>query len=417
RLRALLTEGRQAEVREAALELSLDPPRTVVERLPLARLLIDVDLARRAVAILKEERLDADARDVLALAYARTGDRVRARMLLDEQAADATESSLTHRVRGEMLLGELKWAEARAALNESLLRSPDDPFTLVLIAASHHYENDVVTEERILRDARRRFPHDPIVAGRLGELVLALRPTDAGSLAEVVRLLRQAAHRLPLNEGFRERLSVALMSLEDWREAVKVLVALTERWPENPAHWNRLGLVRGHLGDLEGAVEAFESATKCGTCEGMERYLIFLNLGNAQLQMADRTEERAKWGRAAWRTFQAAQTIVPQDARALIGMAKSTVETDPTGDQVHAAIQMYERAIELFKGGRYPPAVVHEAHLNVALLYTDLWVRDPEAESEGKRKALWHFEEAAKLVPPERWHPSARSAYDDLRSE
>ncbi|MEN8151944.1 MAG: hypothetical protein ABFS86_19170, partial [Planctomycetota bacterium] len=49
RLRALLTEGRQAEVREAALELSLDPPRTVVERLPLARLLIDVDLARRAV--------------------------------------------------------------------------------------------------------------------------------------------------------------------------------------------------------------------------------------------------------------------------------------------------------------------------------------------------------------------------------
>jgi len=408
--RALFEEGKQAEAREAATQLSFDPPRTVEGRLPLARLLIEVGVARRAVGILKDERLTPEARDVLAWAYLRAGDRVRARREVQAQVGAGTASGLTHRLRGELFLLELRPRDARAALTESLGRDPDDPMTYVLLAGAHMQEAERETAESVLRDAHRRFPSSAVVSGSLAEVVLSVPDPDTAARAEAVTLFRAAARRLPLEAGYAQGLAVNLYELGEFAEAERELVAITTRWPERAGEWNRLGLARLRLEKVEEAVAAFERAVSVGQMPSARRLECFLNLGNAQLVMADRGGDRGKWGRAAWRVFESARKLNPGDARVWVGLAKSTVETDPTGEKIRAAVTLYQKALAIDAGS-------FEANLNVALLFYELWIRDVERESEGKRRALFHFRAAEGVVSRGEWHPAARRTFAELEGK
>jgi predicted Zn-dependent protease len=408
--RALLAEGKQAEAREAATALSRDLPRSLEGRLPLARLLIDTGNARRAVVILKDERLTPEARDLLALAYLRTPDLVRAKREVDAQMAAGTESALTLRMWAELLLMERRPREAERVLSKSLKRNADDPMTYVVLAGAHGQQGETAEMVSVLREAHRRFPGDPTVSGSLAESIVGAGRADVTAHREAIGLFRAAARGLPLEDGYRQGLAQTLYVVGEFKEAERELVGFVRDWPENAGMWNLLGLTRLHLGEVEKAIEAFERSVSVGSLPAQKRLECFLNLGNAQLRMADVSEDRERWGQAGWKTFQAAQKMSPKDARVWVGLGKSTVEMDPTGEKIRAAILYYQKALE------FDPANF-EAHLNIALLYYELWVRKVTDESEGKRRALYHFVEAEKQAPRAKWHVGARRALEELEKK
>jgi len=408
--RELLAEGKQMEARDAATELSRDLPRKVEDRLPLARLLIDAGNPRRAVVILSGERLGPEARDVLAHAYLRSPDLIRAKREVEVQVAGGTGSALTLRLRGELLLMERRPRGAERALKESLRLDPNDPMTYVVLAGARGQTGEFDEVVSILREAHRRFPSDAMVSGSLAVAILSDANADVAARTEAAGLFRAAARRLPLDIGFREGLAQTLHDVGDFKEAEKELVGLVRQWPDNAGMWNLLGLARLKIDEVENAVAAFERAVSVGKLPASKRLECFLNLGNAQLLMADRTRDREKWGTAGWRTFQAARKLNANDARVYVGLGQSTVEMDPTGERIRAAIGMYRRALEL-------DATNFAANLNVALLYYELWIRDAADESEGKRRALAHFLAAEKRVLRAEWHEGARRAFLELEKK
>jgi predicted Zn-dependent protease len=410
RVLALLHEGKQAEAREAATELSFTPPRSVSDRVPLARLLIKVENPRRAIAILKDEKLTPAARDVPALAYLRTGDRVRARREVDRLIDGPTSSGLTYRLRGEILFGDRDIEGARTALVESKRRDPADPTTWLVLAATWQYEGNLKTAEEILKEAAGQFPADARVQGSLAEVMLARWPKDRGVMVRAIGLLEQAVAVRPLAEGYRELLAKTRAASGDIEGSEREFEGICEQWPENPHHWNDLGMVRMSLNRIAEAVEAFEKAVNVASKPGPARVNIFLNLGNAQLAMADPTGDRLTWGGRAFKTFKAAQTFAPNDDRVMVGLAQAIVEMNPMGDQMTAAMAIYQRALKVNPQN-------FAAHLNIALLYYDIWMKDPESVSEGGRKALKHFRAAEAIQPRETWKRGAQNTFGELEEK
>ena len=150
---------------------------------------------------------------------------------LEQADAELRVFGSWHLARGSLLARERRWDDASAALREAAARDPDIPEVTASLGAA------------LVERARRQGPSHPV---------------DPADLAEGVAALRHAFMRSPKLPGTGTSLGLALQLLGQPEEALTVLDAELQRFPDHlPAHYNRASVLNG-LGRLSDCAAALE---------------------------------------------------------------------------------------------------------------------------------------------------------------
>jgi Flp pilus assembly protein TadD len=401
----LYESGKAFDARDLALTVAKDPPHDTGARVRVAELLVAVRKPRKALDMLEGERLDPHGRDVLAMAQLRAGRTDEAERTLRKLVVEKEDTALTHRLLGEMHLFRRDARGARRELDRSRDWDANDPLTYLYLQETWRMEGREDRAEELLRGAPEAVRETPEVRAALGYVIMSRRGggEDRGALEEAVEHLRFVEEKRPLDQGSRSTLGVALRRLGRLPEAEAVFRSLTEDFPDSPDHLADLGAV---LLDQQRAPEAVRVLTRAREL-APKRMKVILNLGEAYLMLAGQVDERKEMADKAFAIFEEATRIAEGEPLAWVGLGRSRVKADPGHVDIGTVLRYYQIALGHDRN-------CFAAHLNLALLLHDLWIKDESSRGDVWKNTLDHFEAAAKLKPPETWDPHARTAFEDI---
>jgi tetratricopeptide (TPR) repeat protein len=142
--------------------------------------------------------------------------------------------------------------EARAALERRLAEHPDDIAARRLLVRVLAWSGDMKGAEREVKELERRLPNDPVPWVELGHAFeLAHRFDEALAAYDTAASVAPASAMGPREGGMRAA---------RWGEPGEARPRLEEavrRGASDAVTFHALGLVRLHLGDLDGATEAY----------------------------------------------------------------------------------------------------------------------------------------------------------------
>jgi cytochrome c-type biogenesis protein CcmH/NrfG len=407
--RRLFEEGRPAEARAIVDDLAGSPPGGAADLAELAGLFTDLAAPDRALAVIGERAEGAVAEpalvDAAAEAALRAGDRPRAKRLLDGLSGRGAATADTHRLLGMVAFADNRLSDARRAVVEARRLRPDDPRTEAVFGWLLFSEGKPAEAVSVLRASCLARPKAPEPAAALSQVLLATSPSDPSVLREAADLLERVAAVRPMDRTTRRNLGVVLNRLGRHVPAEAVFLALTEQEPDRAEGFTGLGVARMGRGKVEAAVEAFRKAEELAPRD----LGVLMNLGNGLLEFARATTDREKTARAAGEVFERARRLAPREPDVYVGLGRAALKANPANDARAAeAMDFYRQALAL-------DPEHFEANLNIALLYYDLWNFDKAPEGEGFLRAREHFTRAAAKVPPDRWDPMARQAFEEIR--
>jgi len=400
------TEGARAALPEL-MALAEEPPEDEARAIELSWLLLRAGKARSAVAVLEPRRpkLGPDGLDMLSEAMIAAGRAGDASEIVNGMVARGKDTAKTRRLKGMLLLAGNRARPAVRELEDSLRRDDTDPLTWAWLGIAHIRADDPERAEALLRQALGRFPDSPEVRVRLAAVIQMVRPDTEKTWLEVVDLLTPAVKKAPHERHPRHNLAIALRRLGRLQKAEAALRALTEDWPGDATYWSDLGVVLIDREKLRDAVKVLERARDIDAM----RVDILLNLGNAYLEVIQVEFKREPSALKAQAVFKAARTLAPKNPEPLVGLARATLKADPASDpKANEAMRLYREALKLDPDH-------FAANFNLALLYYELWMPNPEFRGEGRRKALHHFQKAAKIQAEETWDRPAREAYESVK--
>ncbi len=322
-----------------------------------------------------------------------------------ERRKAGTMTARTHQMRGRLEMGRGRPHGARRALLEAQRLDQEDPETWALLGRVFVVLNQIPRAEGLLREAWRKFPDSLPVRKALSEVVLMGQPADDESSRLLVDLLTPFAKRRPQDLNTRRNLGVSLLRLGQFRAAERVFADLTKESQATADDWLNLGVARAEQEEWEAAIEALERSTRMES--GREK--AFLNLGNARLCLAEITMEPAVEITKAEEAFRRALVLNPRAAIAMVGLGRAAVKRNPGDDpQALGAVKFFEDAVALDRN-------CFEAHLQLALLYYDVWMPAQKTRGDGYWRAKREFEAAAALRSPDLWAPAALEAWEEIR--
>jgi tetratricopeptide (TPR) repeat protein len=406
---AALEAGSADEARTLALQAAEAGVSSPADLASLVELLVRTGEAPRAVSVYRGFKGDPgpEAGDAYILALLSLGRLDDAEAGIVKRRKAGTMTARTQQMRGRLAMGRGRADDARRALLEAQRRDENDPETWALLGRVFLAEGNVPRAEGLLREAWRRFPDSLPVRKALSEVLLARGQQDDAVLKELVELLKPVAGRRPHDLKSRRVLGIALLRLERHRAARQVFEDLAEGPGAKPDDWQNLGAALAGQEEWREAIAAFERAAQ----QKPEDPRIFLNLGNALLSHARLAMEPLPLIDRAEEAFERARELDANNPIALVGLGRSAVKRNPADDpQALHAVKYFEDAIKL-------DPRCFEAHLQLALLYYDVWMPAEKERSEGYWRAKRAFEAAAALRPPATWTPSARQAYENLQDD
>ncbi len=374
---------------------------------PLLELLVRTGEAPRAVMIYQSfEGVPGTAsHDSWILALLVLGRLDDAEAAIVERHQARTMTARTHQMRGRLQMGRGRPEDARRALLESQRLDQEDPETWALLGRVFVVLRQIPRAQGLLREAWRKFPESMEVRKALSEVVLLGKPDDDASSRLLVDLLTPVARLRPQDLNARRNLGVCLRRLGRFRAAERIFTDLTKESRATAQDWQNLGVALAEQEEWEGAIEALERSTKMES--GHEK--VFLNLGNARLRLAESSLEAAFEITQAEKAFQRALVLNPQSVIARVGLGRAAVKRNPADDpQALGAAKFFEEAIGLDQN-------CFEAHLQLALLYYDVWMPAEKTRGDGYWRAKREFEAAAALSNPDQWTPGARQAWEEIR--
>jgi Flp pilus assembly protein TadD len=200
---------------------------------------------------------DAGIRGALARLLYEDGQKLRA---LDEfrraHAADPGHHDTAFGLAAVLIdLGRA--TEARSLLDALALQRPDDPRVQKLLAAARQESGDDAAALRALQAAARGAPEEVRTQAELGAAL-----AREGQFGEAAAALEVAARAHPEDALAQLRLGTALAKAGKHPEAEAALRAAVRLAPNDPRGWENLGVLQEERGDVDGAIEAYESMLK-----------------------------------------------------------------------------------------------------------------------------------------------------------
>jgi len=400
-------EGRMEEAHRLAVQAAEIGVSRDEDLAPLLELLIRTGESPRAVTIYREYEgvRSPAAGDSYILALLATGRANEAEAEILRRFKMKTMTARTQQMRGRLAMARGKADEARRALLEAQRLDENDPETWALLGRVFLVLREVPRAEGLLREALRKFPDSLEVRKALSEVIVVKPAQDEASYRLLVDLLTPVTERRPQDLSARRDLGVALRRLGRARAAERVFEKLTREDRASADDWLNLGTACAEQEHWEDAIRAFERSVAMES--GREE--VFLNLGNAFLRQAETAMEPLPPIAKARAAYDRALILNPGSAFAKVGLGRAAVKVNPADDpQALGAIKYFEEAIALDPG-------CFEAHLQLALLYYDLWMPAEKVRGDGFWRALREFEAAAALRPTETWSPNALQAFEELR--
>ncbi len=399
--------GRPMEARALAVQAAEAGVSRQEDLGPLLELLIRTGESPRAVALYQAfagaPGNAAGDSYILALLAVGRADEAEAEILRRFKARALT--ARTQQMRGRLAMARGKADEARKALLEAQRQDEGDPETWALLGRVFLVLREVPRAEGLLREALRKFPESLEVRKALSEVIVARQVQDEATYRFLVDLLTPVAERRPQDLNARRDLGVVLRRLGRARASERIFEKLTGEDGARADDWLNLGVARAEQEHWEDAILAFE---RCAALDS-GREEVFLNLGNAFLRQAETAFEPLPVIAKAEQAYERALLLNPKSVFARVGLGRAAVKIDPADDpQALGAVRFFEEAIAIDPG-------CFEAHLQLALLYYDLWMPAEKVRGDGFWRAKREFEAAAALRSTETWTPNARQAYEELR--
>ena len=401
-------DGDPVGAQDLARALVKESPADEVEAVRFADLLIRLAEPGGALDFLgKHARDDSPEASDVRIAALLASDRVpEAEKEIGSRFAGGTDTARTAQLRGQLFIRRGKFHDAKRALVDSQGRDDKDPLTWALLGLATAQLGERDAAEKLLWEGHRRFPKSCDIRKTLAGVLLPGRENLKETLEAVAELLGYIAEHRPLDLPARTRLGTVLNRLGRHLEARRVLEKLTKDDPTRSGPWADLGVACAQLGDFDAAARAFLTAATIDPTN----VPLLLNLGNSYLEVAARARDRGPPLDRAEQTFARVIEVGGKNPEALVGLGRAAVKRNPASDpQAEEAIHLFRQALDLDPDS-------FAAHLQLGLLYYDLWIPVDKTKSEGHWRALEHFEKAEKLVPLTDWTRSSREAYEDLKS-
>lgn len=122
----------------------------------------------------------------------------------------------------------------------------------------------------------------------------AIRLRARGNVEEAVRNLRDALRLDPENSDLHRELGITFLLAKEWKRARVEMLEAVRHKPDDADAYNGLGYALEKLQDLEGAVEAYRSATKLEPGDSSYRQHYFGALGKLSAQQAEKKKSARK---------------------------------------------------------------------------------------------------------------------------
>jgi tetratricopeptide (TPR) repeat protein len=403
--RALFEKGEPDAAEEAAREL-MRKELDAAARADLAELFIDLQRAELAVEVVRAGgEVSPEGRAALGQALIRLGKLVEAEIEIDSLGGGLEPRGT--RLRGQLALARGRTDEALSFFEAALRAAPDDVRSSYWLALGLVQKGRLLEAQAELSRALATSRDDPDLRSLLAwALLLDMEGADAFDperISRVIDLLRPVERRRPRDADSRERLGQAQFLAGKHVEAERVLRRLVADHPGRARAWNFLGLSLQAQGEVRDAVEAFAHAT----ARQPNDVPLLLNLGHALYALGDQVhdwEEPLSRARDVFRRAAELEPNGPHAWKAWLGLADCSLKLDPTSDpEAGKAIGLCRKALEV-RPDCWP------AHVKMGVIYYDVW-----GEGEGYRKALEHFDAAARIRPPKHWLPGSRRTYEFLK--
>lgn len=162
--------------------------------------------------------------------------------------------------------------------------------------ARAHFISAVVGEKAEVRHDESApaaaFP-DPLEAAQarlqLRRLIQeAIQFRARGNVEDAVRNLRDALRLDPENSDLHREMGITFLLAKEWKRARVEMLEAVRHKPDDADAYNGLGYALEKLGDLEGAVEAYRSATKLEPADSSYRQHYFGALAKLAAQQAEK---------------------------------------------------------------------------------------------------------------------------------
>lgn len=404
---AAFEAGRPEEARALAVQAAEIGVTRQEDLGPLMELLIRTGEAPRAVAVYQAFAgapgpVAGDSYILALLAVGRPND---AETEILRRFKVKTMTARTQQMRGRLAMARGKADLARRALLEAQRQDDSDPETWALLGRVFLVLREVPRAEGLLQEALRKFPDSLQVRKALSEVIAVKQELDDTAYLLLVDLLTPVTERRPQDLAARRDLGIALRRLGRAKVAENVFEALTQEQHATADDWLNLGTACAEQEHWEEAISAFQRSAAMES--GREE--VFLNLGNAYLGQAETAMDPLPSIARAREAYERALVLNPKSAFAKVGLGRAAVKVNPADDpQALGAIKFLEEAIAL-------DPQCFEAHLQLALLYYDVWMPAEKVRGDGYWRAKREFEAAAALRPMETWTVNAREAYEELR--
>lgn len=239
------------------------------------------------------------------LAHHGLGNLQKARYYLEQYVRLRPAHVGARKVLGSVLLDRQDVVAAISVLEPGLRSAPNDPQLLALLASANMMRRQNSQAIRYMEQALATGETTPSMEATLGFSLLRSGQQQAG-----VQRLQTAFDKDASLENAGAALTIHYIEKGRVKEAVQIAERLVNRYPENVAALNLIGITRAAAGDMKGARAAYVKAIKLDANFTPAR----LNLGKLELKEG-KTD-------AARDSFLAILKVQPKNVQALYELAR-----------------------------------------------------------------------------------------------
>ena len=122
----------------------------------------------------------------------------------------------------------------------------------------------------------------------------AIRLRARGNVEEAVRNIREALRLDPENSDLHREMGITFLLAKEWKRARVEMLEAVRHKPDDADAYNGLGYALEKLGDLQGAIEAYRTATKLEPADSGYRQHYFGALAKLSAQQAAQQAQKKK---------------------------------------------------------------------------------------------------------------------------